>query len=212
MFKNREEAGILLAKKLKREKISNDAIVIAIPRGGVVVADVVAKELHIPLSLVVVKKIGSPGNPELAIGAVAPEGTVFWDEKLMKTLPVGEQEKEKLLEEKKRERETKEQLFHVQPSVMNGKYVVVVDDGVATGATVIAASLFLRRKGALQIVLAVPVIAKDTLSYIKKYVNKVVYLEAPLRFYAVGEFYEEFPEIKDENVLEILRSQKTIFS
>jgi len=211
MFQNRGHAGKLLSEKLRKLKIPKNAIIVAIPRGGVVVGDMVAKELGMPLSIVVVKKIGSPENPELAIGAVAPEHTIFWDEKLMKTLSITEEGKKELLQEKEQECDEREKLLNIAIPETEGKMIAVVDDGVATGSTVIVAALFLRKKGAEKIILAVPVIAKDTISRIKKYFDRIVYLEAPLHFYAVGEFYDEFPEIRDEHVLEILKP-KSAFS
>lgn len=205
MFQNREQAGKILAEKVKKVNVPGDSIVIGIPRGGVVVAQVVAQTLNLQLSVVVIKKIGAPGNPELAIGAVGPRRSVFWDQKLVSVVGISEKEKKELLQEKEKERKEKEELLGIKSPGVKDKTVIVVDDGVATGSTVIAAALFLRKVKAKYILLAVPVIAKDTLSAVKQYYDQILYLEAPSQFYAVGEFYQEFPQVEDAEVKEILK-------
>lgn len=207
IFKNREEAGHLLAAKLQKEKISTDFIV-GIPRGGVVIARIIADELHLPLTVVVVKKIGAPDNPELAIGAVGAENVVFWDEKLVTTLGVTSEQRQNLLAKKEKERKDREEFLNIQFPYIEQKTVVVVDDGVATGATSIVAGLYLKEKKANSVILATPVVAKDTLRVLQKYFDKIVYLASPKNFSAVGQFYKEFPQVDDKEVLNLLKQVK----
>lgn len=205
MFNNREEAGYLLAEKLRSQHYAKASHIAAIPRGGVVVGRVVANLLELPLVSIVVKKIGSPGNPELAIGAVGPEGTVFWDEKLLATLQLTEEEKKMLVEKTEQERKEREVRLGVIPPELEDKTVVVVDDGVATGSTACCTALFLKKKNAKRVILATPVIARDTLALVKRYYTKLIYHNAPSQFYAVGEFYKEFPQVSDEEVARLLK-------
>ncbi len=205
IFESREQAGYLLAKRL-RQRADRKTVVIGIVRGGVVVAFKIASILHLPLDILVIRKIGAPQNPELAIGAVGPEETVFWEDSVLESLNLSGQEKEALKEAKSKERSLKEISLrgNKNPLPLANKTVILVDDGVATGATVITAILYLRKKKVKKAILAVPVIARDSLAKIKKYFDEVIYLEAPTAFYAVGEFYKDFPQVEDEEVIEQL--------
>lgn len=208
MFQNREEAGRLLGEKLK-EKYGKDVVVLGIPRGGVVVAKVVAAILGAPLDMVVVRKIGAPDNPELAIGAVGPGGVVYWDDRLCRQLSINKSAKlkvksEKLLEQKEREKRLRE---GKNLTSLQDKIVLLIDDGVATGATVLAAALFLKKQKVKEAILATPVIAKDTLEKVKKYFSEVIFLDAPGQFYAVGQFYREFPQASDDEVIKLLEDR-----
>ena len=205
MFQNREEAARLLGEKLK-EKYGQDAVVLGIPRGGVILAKVVADMLNAPLDIVVVKKIGAPDNEELAVGAVGPDKTVYWEEKICQQLGINKSAKlkvksEKLQEQKEREKRLRE---GKNPIDLQDKTVILVDDGVATGATVMAAALFLKKQKVREAILATPVIAKDTLAKMKKYFTEIIYLDAPRQFYAVGQFYQDFPQVEDEEVRRLL--------
>lgn len=206
MFENREEAGKLLAEKLGQFKNDKNVIVLGIPRGGVVVAKIVSQELNLPLDIVVVRKIGAPGNLELAIGAVGSGGIAYWDEDLCRRLGINKKQRSKLKNQKLNEVRDREKIFRQvrKPPNVQGKTVIVVDDGVATGATVMAGALFLQKTKVGASILAVPVIAKDTLSKVKEYFSDVVYLDAPIEFYAVGQFYKEFPQVEDNEVVRIL--------
>lgn len=207
MFANREAAGQLLAQKLQQYRRKKHVIVLGIPRGGVIVAKAVADVLELPFDIIVVRKIGAPQNPELAIGAVGPEKTVYWDQNLCQRLGINKKQKSNLKNQKERERREREEALRREkkPLTVKGKIVILVDDGVATGATVLAAQKALQKMGARQIILAVPVIAKDTYGFIKKYFESVVALEIPYEFHAVGQFYQEFSQVEDENVIELLR-------
>lgn len=207
MFINRQQAGELLAEKLKEYR-NKDVVVLGIPRGGVVVAKVVADALEVPLDVVIVKKIGAPNNPELAIGAVGPGGVVYWDNKLYRRLGIDKKNRNYELGIMNKEREEREELLRGKRKMVTikNKTVLLVDDGVATGATVMAAAKYVKKVGAKEIILAIPVIAKDTLLSIKRYFDEVVFLESPEEFYAVGQFYQDFPQVSDEEVVFLLSS------
>lgn len=207
MFESRQKAGGLLAQKLKDYKDQKNAVVIAIPRGGVVVAYEVARALNLFLDVVIIRKIGAPQNPELAIGAVGPARTIYWDHELIKRLGVSKKQRERLVNEKIKEQKRREELFRFRKKRLSfkGKTVIVVDDGIATGATAICAAMALRKKGAKEKILAVPVIAKDTLASVIESFEDICVLMVPEDFYAVGQFYEEFPQVSDNEVVELLR-------
>lgn len=210
MFQNREEAGQLLSKKLLSFKEKSNVLILGIPRGGVVVAKEVAKALGLPLDIVIVKKVGVPSNLELAIGAVGPEKTIYWDKDLCQRLGLSRSQMSNLKSQKEREREDREKALRANkpPLDIKEKTVIIVDDGIATGATVMATQKFLRKKQAGKIILATPVIAKDTLNNISKYFDNVIALSSEENFYAVGQFYREFPQVEDDEVIKILRNEE----
>ncbi len=208
LLKNRVEAGKQLAQALKTA--SENAIVLAVPRGGVVVGYEVAKSLGIPLDVIVTKKIGAPDNPELAIGAVAEDGTFILDEDLARRLYVP---KEYINEEVERMRqEIQRRLVRYRGNVpypsLKGREVIVVDDGVATGSTLKAALRLLRHKGAKTVTVAVPVGPPDTIRELEKLADRVVVLQTPEPFYAIGQFYVDFTQTDDEEVAELLQQSR----
>lgn len=208
MFKNREEAGRLLAKELLEYKGQN-IMVLAIPRGGVVVGRVVADLLQVPLDIIVVRKIGSPNNPELAIGAVSPGQTVYWDWDLIKKLAISRKLRSILKKSKLQEQKDREKLLRGDKDYDNikDKIIILIDDGVATGATVLAAKKFLRKK-VKAVILAVPVASRDVLTNIERYFDRIIALSVEEKFYAVGQFYQEFSQVEDNEVLEILNNKR----
>jgi putative phosphoribosyl transferase len=206
MFVNREEAGMRLAVKLLREKNLKNAVIICIPRGGVIVGKTVSEVLKIPFKILIVKKIGTPNNPELAIGATGSDSVVFWDENLISIFNISKKERTKLLKQTKDAIRKREEALGIDVPDVRGKGVIVVDDGVATGATAIAASLILNKLGSSKIILATPVISKRTKHELGKYFGKIISVETPEDFHAVGQFYREFPQVEDEEVRELLRN------
>lgn len=206
VFNNREEAGELLAQKLKSFKGKKDVLALGIPRGGVVVAKIIAQKLSLILDIIVVKKIGSPSNPELAIGAVASKDTIYLEEDEQHILNITKSQIEILAAEKEKERKELEKKLRggKVPFSVKGKTVILVDDGVATGATVKCASIFLKKEKAKRIILAIPVISKDTFNEIKTYFDQVVALSIENNFYAVGQFYSNFPQVENEEVRNLL--------
>ena len=204
MFKDRTDGGRQLAKKLMKYAGQDDVIVIGLPRGGVVTAAEVAKELRAPLDIIVPRKIGHPGNPELAVGAISEEGTMIGS-----VGGVGQEELFKIIEAEKKEAQRRLKLYRGKrpPLDLKGKTAILVDDGIATGATMKAAIVSARAKGAKKIVVAIPVIASDTAGVFEEEADDLVYLQAPLYFGAVGRFYEAFDQTNDDEVIRLLDSR-----
>lgn len=208
MFSSRNQAGSLLASKIFSE--IKTGILVAIPRGGIVVADSIRKSLNWPLFLIIAQKLSAPGNEELAIGAVGERGSsVFLDQKLISQLVIDDNYLDqeitaKIVQNKERQ---KEFAFCSRPS-LTGKKVVLVDDGVATGATIIAAARQAREENPDEVIVAVPVISRPALERIKKEADRVIYLESPELFFSVSQFYRNFDQVSDEEVKRILRKQE----
>lgn len=209
MWRDRREAGRHLAEALKEFK-NRDVIVLAIPRGGVVVGDEVATALNVLLDIVVPRKIGAPFNPELAIGAIAADGSKVLDQDLIQRLDVSEKylkgEIERQTEEIKRR--MSEYRGDRPPLKIEGKTLILVDDGVATGATTLAAIKYLRNMKPAQIILAIPVGPPETVEKLRKEVDRLICLSGPSLFYAVGQFYEQFEQTTDAEVIEIMSVHK----
>jgi predicted phosphoribosyltransferase len=179
-------------------------VVLGIPRGGVAVARSLADKLQAPLGVVVTKKIVAPLQEELAIGAVGPEGESILDTDLIQKLGIEEEVLAAQIEKarakvKRYQAEFKDQLD------LRDKNIILVDDGIATGATVKAAIKHLRSKKIKKLILAVPIAPQDIVSELKRSVDEMVVLETPRDFQAVGEFYESFPQVSDEEVLQLLQ-------
>jgi putative phosphoribosyl transferase len=212
MFLDRVEAGRQLAEALSDLCDSPDPIVVlAIPRGGVIVAREVARALHAPLDICLTHKIGAPGNPELAIGAVADDGTTLLDQFLIHGLQAPRQYVEAELQYWKTElarragayRRGRERLPVVD------RVAIVIDDGVATGSTLIAALRSMRAAGAKSLIAAVPVGPRDMIERVlSREADRVVCLCAPYEFYAVGAFYQHFEQVSDEEVIEAMSNDQ----
>ena len=205
-FRDRREAGQLLAKQLDFIKGKEGVIVLGIPRGGVVVAHEVAQAIGAPLDVYITRKIGAPYNPELAIGAVASDGGMVLDRDLIQQLGVPEDYVEKETERQRREieRRTREYRGDRPPPELAGKTVVVVDDGVATGATTMATLRALKEQEPKELVLAVPVGPPDTIRELGKEADRVICLSTPRLFWAVGAFYAVFDQTSDAEVKQLL--------
>lgn len=206
LFANRKEAGKELGLKLKEYKGREGVVVIAIPRGGVVVGKEVSNNLSLPLDIIVVKKIGALHNLELAIGAVG-KNIIYWDKSLLKEISaLGKDQMLVLGKLKEDERRKKEKILRNGKKAIDlkDKVVILIDDGVATGATVITASKVLRKEKAKKVILAVPVISKDTLEKINQYFDDIISLSVEESFYAVGQFYLDFPQVEDEEAVRLL--------
>ena len=204
MFTDRKEAGILLAKQLVVYKNDKNAIVVAIPRGGIIPANEISKALNLPLEIVLVKKIGAPGNKEFAIGAVSLEDYI-----LTSKLHVDKQYLESEIQRLRKIIREQQTYFlgNRKPIELEGKKVIIVDDGIATGTTLELVIAIVKRKKADQIIVAVPVAAADALARIKHKVTKVICLETPFYFQAVGQHYSTFEQVENETVKEILEEQ-----
>ncbi len=204
VFADRFEAGELLAQRLQEYSDDPQTIVIALPRGGVPVAAVIAKKLHLPLDIFFVKKIPSPYNPEAAIGAISENGEEFINERAVAMLNVArhyiDEQEAKILEKIAQKRA----LYNKARKEIRGKRVILVDDGVATGASMYLAAQALKNEGAKEVIIAVPVAPPDSIALLKEVADRVVVLDIPVDFMAVGQFYRDFHQLSDEEVMELL--------
>lgn len=200
MFYDRSDAGKKLADSL-RDKVAPDSIIFGLPRGGVVVAKEVSDELRLSLDVLVVRKIGAPGNEEFAIGAVGEGGEPVINDELVGTADITPTYLERTIERERKEVERRVKAYRLGefPDV-RGKTAVIVDDGIATGMTVLAAVETLKKRGAAKIVVAAPVGAKDSIEELKGKTDQVVVLHVPDQFFAVGQFYQNFPQVSDAEV------------
>ncbi len=205
-FDDREDAGQQLAERIQAESVNVD-IVLAIPRGGLPVGRVVADALGVPLDIVVTSKIGAPHNPEFAIGAAASDGSVWVNQEAVDRLEVsdaylmGEQDREIALAKEKAGTYRGER----PEPVLEGKSVLIVDDGAATGATAIAAVNLVRARGAGEVSVGIPVGPPDTIAELESLADVVIYVSAPASFSAVGQFYTDFEQVSDEEAQALLQ-------
>lgn len=209
-FADRTEAGILLGRELLNEGIMHPGIIVlGIPRGGLAVAREVAHTLDADLDIVLSRKLGAPGNPELAIGAVAEDGKVFLHRMLMDSLGVSDvyiqEEKTRQMAEIARRSDLIRRIFPGVP--LAGRVVIVTDDGVATGATMQAALWVAKQEKPSRLICALPVGPEDTIIGLSQDVDDTICLRSPPDFAAVGQFYRIFPQVEDDEVLAIMRKE-----
>jgi predicted phosphoribosyltransferase len=206
IFKNRKEAGRLLAAHLEEFR-GKALIILAIPRGGIVIGREVAMALGAPLDIVVTRKIGAPSQPEFAIGAITQDGNLILDEESSRM--VGASAAYLRSESQRQFKEVKARLKRYREGrpypPLKGKLVVIVDDGIATGHTVKAAIMSVRRHEPLSVVVAVPVAPGESIAQISRDADKVICLQTPEPFFAIGEFYEDFEQVTDDEVRDTLR-------
>ncbi|MDP1709249.1 MAG: phosphoribosyltransferase family protein [Gammaproteobacteria bacterium] len=208
-FQNRAEAAQLLAEKLKHYRGKNP-LILAIPRGAVPMAKDIAETLGGEMDVVLVRKLSAPGNPEFAVGSVDESGWTYVSDYAAAAGATPEylqQEKQRQLATMRRRRAQYTPVH--PPSEVQGRTVIVVDDGLATGATMISALHALRAKQPEKLIAAVPVSPPETLQKVTQYADEVVCLHAPEYFQAVGQFYADFPQVDDEEVIALLRESKT---
>jgi putative phosphoribosyl transferase len=208
-FTSREDAGRQLARKLKGMRLP-DPVVLSLPRGGVPVAAEVARALNAPLDVLLVRKIGVPWQRELAAAAIVDGESpdLVLNDSVMKAMGVKIADVEALSKHELKEIERRRKLYvgDRQSVSVRGKTAIVVDDGIATGTTAMAALKALRRRDPRTIVLAVPVGSPDSLSRLREYADQVICLESPAIFYAIGQFYSDFHQLSDEEVIGYLRT------
>ena len=206
LFRNREDAGQQLAEKLRSYQ-REDCIILALPRGGVPVGRVIAQRLGKPLDVLVVRKIGAPGQRELAVGAIGPGDVVVWNQDVLDYLHIQPELLDTQIQREKAELSRRLELFRGKRPFpdLAGKTAIVVDDGLATGATAKAAIQAIRVLGPAKTILAVPVGARATVSDMRQRVDELICLEAPEYFEAVSQWYEKFPQNSDQEVIDLLR-------
>jgi len=205
-FPNRIEAGRLLAETLEKYADRDDVIVLGLPRGGVPVAKEVAKRLRAPLDVFIVRKLGVPGFEELAAGAIASGGVRVLNEDVMRAIPHADQAIEAVTARETTELKRREQIYREgRPAPeLRDRIAILVDDGLATGATMRAAVKALRQRGVAKIVVAVPVGPPDTCHEIEEQADETICLSTPEFFQAVGQYYEDFSQTTDEHVRDLL--------
>jgi len=205
-FRDRRDAGRRLVPKLTRYRRWPRSVVLGLPRGGVVPAAEIAKALDLPLDVVIARKIGAPGNPEFAIGAVAEDGEPYVNEEGVAQTGATADYLAAEVARQRAEIERRRQWFRGGKALVlpENAVVILVDDGIATGATVIAAIRALRQLNVGRLVLAVPVAPPDTTEMLRGLVDELVVLRTPMLFWAVGAFYDHFEQVSDEEVQRLL--------
>jgi len=205
-FRDRNEAGDLLVEQLAAYANQRNVLVLALPRGGVPVAAQVAKQLNTPLDVFTVRKLGSPGHAELAMGAIASGGVRVFNEEVINAVRIPDEVIEEITAREFQELQRRERLYRddLPPPAVEGKTVIVVDDGVATGSTMVAAISALRQLKVKRIVVATPVIARSTQDTVARFADEVVTVLAPIDFYGVGQWYEDFSQTSDDEVRALL--------
>lgn len=202
LFRDRLDAGRKLAEKLAPYGGQKNTIVIGLPRGGVVTASAVAKNLVLPLDIIVPRKIGHPFNPEYALGAISEKGTPTSDFPLTNEI-------QKIIEEEKQEIARRIKLYRkgLPSRNLKDKTVILVDDGIATGHTMLAALMTAKEEGAKEVIIATPVLPLENVSEVTSWCDRLVYLAAPADFFAISQFYDHFTQNSDEEVISLLKPQ-----
>lgn len=206
LFRDRRQAGQVLASKLMAYANTPDVIVLALPRGGVPVAFEVAKALHAPLDVFLVRKLGLPGHEELAMGAIASGGVRVLNEDLVQALDIPPSVIDAVADEELRELQRRERAYRDDnpPPNVRGCIAILIDDGLATGATMRAAARALRQQAPARIIVAVPIAAPETCDDFRHEVDEIVCAVTPEPFYGVGLWYQDFSQTSDEEVRELL--------
>jgi putative phosphoribosyl transferase len=207
VFADRAAAGVALARELQQRKLPRAALILALPRGGVPVAHEIARALGAPLDVMLVRKVGMPGQPELAIGAVAWGDIVVREPGIERIFPDIAAAFERIATQERRELQRREQVYRagLAPLVLDGKTVVLVDDGLATGSTMLAAVRAARAGRAARIIVAVPVGSPQAAELLAPEADQLVILQTPAVLFAIGEWYESFEQLEDEEVCRLLR-------
>ncbi|MBH8566166.1 phosphoribosyltransferase [Nostoc sp. CENA67] len=213
LFQDRTAAGQFLAGELANYANLPDVVVLALPRGGVPVAFEVAKALNATLDVLVVRKLGVPNDQELAMGAIAPLGVLVLNQDIVNQLNISDEVITRVAERERQELERRERLYRGDRPILElrGRTVILVDDGLATGATMWAAVVALRKQEPASIVVAVPVAATETYEDLQGKVEKVICCATPKPFYSVGGWYEKFPQTTDEEVCNLLEKATKIY-
>jgi putative phosphoribosyl transferase len=206
MFRNREEAGRMLAEKLSHYRNDPTGLILALPRGGVAVGYQLSLALHVPLDVFITRKIGAPGNPEYAIGAVAETGSRYLNQEAISSFDLSRHELERLIHVQEKEIARRRDLYRQGRSLpqLTGRTVFLVDDGIATGSTFLASALAIRSLQPRHLVGVIPVGPPSTMREVQAHVNELIVLMTPDPFYAVGDFFVDFTQVEDRDVVEYL--------
>ena len=208
-FRNRIEAGQLLASELRRHKLPANTVILALPRGGVPVGFAIAQALHLPLDVVIARKLGVPWQPELAMGAIAGESLEL-DDELIRDLRIPASEVDAIVARERSELERREKLYRGgRPARdLRGQTVVLVDDGLATGSTMLAAARSVRGLGPASLRIAVPVGSEQACQLVESECDECICLAIPRPFSAVGQWYEDFRQVSDAEVRDLLEQSQ----
>ena len=206
IFRNRTDAGKILAAKLRPYALRQDVVVLALPRGGVPVAFEVAEELNAPLDVIIVQKLGTPGQEELAMGAIASGNVKIFNHRVLDQLDISQSQMDSAISGAQEELQRRERFYRGgRPSIdVQGRTVILIDDGLATGSSMRAAAGAIRQRQPAQLVLAVPVASLATCDELQGEFDEVVCAVTPERFYAVGQWYQEFSQTTDQEVRDLL--------
>ena len=206
MFRNREEAGRLLADKLSQYRNDPTTLILALPRGGVAVGYQLSLALHLPLDVFITRKIGAPGNPEYAIGAVAETGSRYLNQEAVSSFGLSRHELDRLIHAQEKEIVRRKDLYRQGRPLpqLTGRTVLLVDDGIATGSTFLASALAIRSLQPRRLVGVIPVGPPSTIREVRSHVDELVILMTPDPFYAVGNFFTDFTQVEDRDVIQYL--------
>jgi len=206
MFRNREEAGRILADKLSQYRNDPTTLILALPRGGVAVGYQLSLALHVPLDVFMTRKIGAPGNPEYAIGAVAETGSRYLNQEAVSSFGLSRSELDRLIHVQEQEIARRKDLYRqgrLLPQ-LTGRTVLLVDDGIATGSTFLASALAIRSLQPRRLVGVIPVGPPSTIREVRSHVDELVVLMTPEPFEAVGNFFVDFTQVEDRDVIQYL--------
>ncbi len=209
-YLNRRQAGTVLAEHLKQYAHQKNTWVLALPRGGVPVAYEVANALNLPLDIFIVRKLGVPGHEELAMGAIAANGTIIFNNAILQNLMLSETDIQQVIQAEQQELQRRELAYRGNRPLpdLTDKIIILVDEGIATGASIRAAIKALRQKNVQKIILAVPVAATDTVIELINLADEIICPLQSTAFYAVGAWYEDFTQTTDEEVFQLLKLHK----
>jgi len=206
-FPTRTDAGLALSQELTEYKDAKDTLILALVRGGIVIGKALSDELNLPLHPYIVRKLGHPGHREYALGAIAEGGSTFLDDAMMNVHDLNWKNLEPIIDEEMKELARRKEKYMVKPRPdLKGQTVILTDDGAATGATIFAAIEDLRKVKVKKIVVALPVCPPDTAKLLTSKADETVFSATPATFYAVGQFYIDFEQVEDEEVLGLLKS------